>query len=101
MPEVYAFVNQERDRNGLPPLAISALLGEQAQRHASHMNTRGQLYHSDPSTYGGEIIGNGAPNWQAQFDAWMGSPSHREIILGDFQTFGAAGSGSYRVMQFA
>ncbi len=100
---MYEDINKERAAAGLQPVTHSALLTNQAQHHASSMNyMKAQVFHSSPGTYGGECVGKGAPNWAAQVNAWMASPSYKEIILNPaFRTVGIGGSADYRVAQFA
>jgi uncharacterized protein YkwD len=104
MASMIEMINEERARNGLGPVIQSALLTRQSQNHAATMYRERTLSHSDPGTYGGECVGRGAPNWRAQLDAWLASPTHHNIIMNpNWVHVGGAESTDriFRVIQFS
>ncbi|MBN1452212.1 MAG: hypothetical protein JW963_14450 [Anaerolineales bacterium] len=93
--QIGVLINNERQANGLPELAINALLANAAQKHAADMACNSMLSHtgSDGSyastriagtgyaaSYTEEIIyAGGGP--QTAFDWWMDDKLHRDAIL--------------------
>jgi uncharacterized protein YkwD len=95
-------INQRRSANGLPALTPHGGLAAAAQRYATLHFGRGPytLNHNldgSPSDranregyYGwiGEVLVTGSPSAQGLLDVWMGSPPHRDILMGDFVDMG-------------
>lgn len=98
-------LNQQRNSNGLPSLALVSELTQAARRHSRDMADNNFTGHtgSDGSNGGqrmreagynwttwGEIIGWGfGGDTESMVNWWMNSPSHRAIILsGSFTDFG-------------
>jgi uncharacterized protein YkwD len=93
--QIGGLINNERQANGLPALAVNSLLAGAAQRHAADMACNSMLSHtgSDGSyvnsriaatgygaSYTEEIIyAGGGP--QVAFDWWMSDKLHRDAIL--------------------
>ncbi|MGB7873421.1 MAG: NBR1-Ig-like domain-containing protein [Anaerolineales bacterium] len=93
--QIESLINAERQKNGLPTLAINASLTTAAQNHAADMACNSMLSHtgSDGSyvntrvvragyspSYSEEIIyAGGGP--QVAFDWWMSDKLHRDAIL--------------------
>jgi uncharacterized protein YkwD len=93
--QVGALINDARQANGLPPLAVNSLLESAAQKHSADMACHNMLSHtgSDGSyvsariaatgygaSYTEEIIyAGGGP--QAAFEWWMSDKLHRDAIL--------------------
>ena len=103
-----ALLNQQRNQNGLPSLAVNAALTASARGHSIDMVTHNLEQHngSDGSTpqqrmkaagYGGswwgEIIYWGGGSYGTPSQAvtwWMNDPPHKDVILGTHYTdFGA------------
>ena len=99
-------VNRERGNSGLSPLREEPLLNETAQRHANDMLARSFYGHEPPegttalerSRAAGyrprlvaENIARGQETVEEVMKGWMGSPTHREHILGS--SFRDLGSG--------
>jgi hypothetical protein len=91
-------VNQQRAAAGLPPLVESGGLTSLAQQHSAYMATTANLTHSGnlggtvgsvlPSYTGAaENVGQG-PSVGTVTNLFMGSPTHRSAILGNFDTGG-------------
>lgn len=94
--EVLKIVNQERQKQGLEPLVISAKLTDIANKKAQDMADNGYFDHTSP-TYGspfdmlkrfgvqytaaGENIAAGQKNATEVMDSWMNSSGHRANIL--------------------
>jgi len=76
--QVVALMNQQRANHGLPPLASSSVLFEQAQQWSNHMASVGRMYHSGHAP---ENVAMGYPTALAVVEAWMASPGHRANIL--------------------
>lgn len=106
--EVLALVNRERQKGGLPPLAGDPALSAIAQDHAEDMAGRHYFSHTSPEgqdpfdrlkaagiSYrrAGENIACNTEGARSVVRLWMGSPRHKQNILGDFTR---AGVGSYR-----
>ena len=106
--EILLLVNRERQKNGLPPLACDGELSAIAEGHAADMARRGYFSHTSPEgkdpfdrlreagiTYrlAGENISWNTEGTRSVVRLWMGSPRHKQNILGDFTK---AGVGSYR-----
>jgi uncharacterized protein YkwD len=94
--------NHERARAGLRPYNVNDKLQATATRYAALMASRGQMSHSvDGTSVGGRIAAAGY-SWQrageniaagqsspeAVTAAWMGSPGHRQNILGPYPDVG-------------
>ncbi len=94
--EVLKIVNQERQKQGLKPLVISAKLTDIANKKAKDMADNGYFDHTSP-TYGspfdmlkrfgvkytmaGENIAAGQKNATEVMNSWMNSSGHRANIL--------------------
>ncbi len=98
-------VNAERARHGLPPFAWNDSAGEAAHVHSADMAQMGVMQHdgSDGSNAGdrltaagfrwaswGETVGAGQPGPADIVSAWLNSPPHKEILLGDFTYVGVS-----------
>jgi uncharacterized protein YkwD len=97
-----ALHNQERTRAGLRPYAAHEKLQACATRYAALMAARGQMSHSADGTSVGGRIGAAGYSWQRAGEniaagqsspeqvtqAWMGSPGHRQNILGPYPDVG-------------
>jgi uncharacterized protein YkwD len=99
-----ALLNQQRNQNGLPSLAVNAALTASARGHSIDMVTHNLAQHngSDGSTpqqrmkaagYGGswwgEIIYWGGGSYGTPSQAvtwWMNDPPHKDVILGTHYT---------------
>jgi uncharacterized protein YkwD len=94
--------NAEREKAGLRGMLQNAQLESSAMRYAALMASRGQMSHSvDGTSVGGRIAATGY-SWQrageniaagqrspeAVTAAWMGSPGHRQNILGPYPDVG-------------
>jgi len=78
-------LNQIRANHSLHSLEQRGDLQEMAQGWAEHMAATGDLTHS-PGTVP-EVVGYGE-DWRAVFAAFMDSPRHRAILLGDWTRVG-------------
>jgi uncharacterized protein YkwD len=99
-------VNAEREKAGLPPVRPDPVLDETARRHAQDMLARSYYGHDSPEgataidrsklagykpRFIGENVARGQYSTDEVMDGWMGSPIHREHILGNlFTDVGAA-----------
>ena len=96
-----ARVNRERGKAGLLPVREEPLLDETALRHAQDMLARSYYGHDSPEgttaldrsklsgykpRFIGENIARGQYSAEEVMDGWMGSPIHREHILGNLFT---------------
>jgi len=121
--QIESLINSERQANGLPALAVNALLAGAAQRHAADMACNSTLSHtgSDGSyvnsriaatgygaSYSEEIIyAGGGP--QTAIDWWMSDKLHRDAILSTkaseigigYAYLSSSGYGGYIVVNFA
>lgn len=104
--QLFARVNAERERAGLLPVRPDPLLDETALRHAQDMLARSYYGHDSPEgstalerskaqgyrpRFIGENVARGQYSTEEVMDGWMGSPIHREHILGKlFTDVGAA-----------
>jgi uncharacterized protein YkwD len=99
--ELFHLVNAERAAHGLGQVGWNDQLGGLAQRWSDHMAGSGSFSHQnlnailqDPAYWGfsalGENIISGGCGMSAgqMHAAWMGSPSHRANILGNFSALG-------------
>lgn len=93
--ELLTFINNERNANGLPSLAVNDLLQSTAQTKAEDMVKNSYFSHTSPTygspfdmmknsgilykTAGENIAGN--PSIKDAFDSWMNSEGHRDNIL--------------------
>jgi uncharacterized protein YkwD len=97
--------NREREKEKLPPLALSSELCEAAAVQAKDIAAHHLLDHtgSDGSTVGDRVkrtgyvylnvaenIADGQSTVESAMKAWMDSPPHRESVLGDYTEMGAA-----------
>lgn len=80
-------INAERSRSNLPLLSPDGDLFEVAQRHSTQMAEEGRLFHNlsldvDVSGWAllGENVGRG-PRVELIHQAFMASPTHRDLIL--------------------
>ncbi|HET6486166.1 MAG TPA: CAP domain-containing protein, partial [Spirochaetia bacterium] len=98
--QVLAWVNQARQRTGLPPVESDDLLSTTAQAWSRYLAATGLLSHtgSDGSRVldryravggtdarVGEILGAGRNLGEIE-RAWLGSDSHRQLVLEPFWT---------------
>ena len=99
-------VNAEREKAGLLPVRPDPVLDETARRHAQDMLARSYYGHDSPEgataldrsklagykpRFIGENVARGQYSTDEVMDGWMGSPIHREHILGQlFTDVGAA-----------
>jgi uncharacterized protein YkwD len=94
--QVLVLVNQEREKVGVPSLALSQELGDAARRHSRDMATHNFLSHfgsdgSDPDTRikdagyqfleTGEDCAAGFTSAEEAVNGWMNSAGHRETLL--------------------
>jgi uncharacterized protein YkwD len=86
-------VTAMRAAHGLPPLQEAPDLTAYANDHSWKMATRGSLWHSNlsnvPGTWTsvGENVGHASQVWLS-VRAMMDSPSHRQVLLGDWREIG-------------
>lgn len=94
--QVINLTNNERKKNGLPPLQADGSLSKVAQTKSNDMEAKHYFSHTSP-TYGspfdmmrdfgisyksaGENIAMGQPTAQEVVNAWMNSEGHRKNIL--------------------
>ena len=99
-------VNEERAKKGLAPVRPDPILDETALRHAKDMLARSYYGHDSPEgttalerskavgykpRFVGENVARGQYSPDEVMDGWMGSPVHREHILGGmFSDVGSA-----------
>lgn len=96
-------LNAERAARGLAPLDWHDLVARAAQIHSDDMARMGQMQHvgSDGSRAGdrltevgfawgawGEAVAAGQPTADDVIAAWLNSPGHRAILLGDYRYVG-------------
>ncbi len=96
IPTLYQRLNQERIKNGLPPLNYSDKLAQAAFNKAQNMFAQNYWAHYGPDgttpwnfilaagyqyQYAGENLAKNFLFTQNVVDAWMASPTHRENIL--------------------
>ena len=90
-------VNQHRAENGLPPLVLSADLGDAANYHSEDMATNNYFDHQlsdgtgwsqnirnfgyDQNTWRGENIAAGNSDPDATYQQWLNSPGHNANML--------------------
>ena len=92
---IVMFTNQERQRYGLPPLAIDIHLVKSARRHAIWMTSNQTLQHTNQPL--AENIAVGQRTSQEAVRCWMNSSGHRANILnGGHRRIGVA---AYRTAQ--
>ncbi len=115
--EVCILTNQERERQGLPPLTLDVKMSEAAQAHAVDMHTRSYFSHDNPEGespfdrmrnlgiefgYAAENIARGYPTPQDVIDGWMKSSGHRANILhSKMKRIGVGYHRGYWVQNFA
>lgn len=87
--EVIVLVNKERAANGLPALAVSTTLMDNAERWSVFMAENDVFYHSDYIV--GENVGAGYLTPEEVVAGWMDSSGHRANIL--HPSFTQAGAG--------
>ncbi|KAJ2747292.1 hypothetical protein GGI20_000627 [Coemansia sp. BCRC 34301] len=113
--------NQQRARNGLPPLKWLPSIDTAAQRHSEYQRSIGRITHSGGNAQtsslaarldavnfdyrtAAENVGASFPSVDSVTTAWMNSPGHRANILGRALTVcggGLAGPGNYFTIDFA
>lgn len=101
--DLILIINIERGNRGQTFFLTDSRVAAAAAAHAADMAAMRSVQHqgSDGSDAGDRLIaegftwsrwaenlGGGFVDPQALFDAWMGSPSHRANLLGDFQYVG-------------
>lgn len=93
-----ALINQYRQENGLPPLAIDPQLEDASRWMSADMSARNYFSHTDSlgrnpfqrmaafgysyNTWLGENLAAGATSAQQAFDLWRASPGHNANMLG-------------------
>ncbi|MCQ6279163.1 hypothetical protein JN080_07855 [Bacillus sp. EB600] len=116
--QVIELTNNERRKNGLPPLSADASLSKVAQTKTNDMNAKHYFSHTSP-TYGspfdmmrdfgvtyraaGENIAMGQTTAQQVVTSWMNSEGHRKNILSTNYTnigVGYTSSGNYWSQMF-
>jgi uncharacterized YkwD family protein len=116
--QVIELTNNERRKNGLPPLSADASLSKVAQTKTNDMNSKHYFSHTSP-TYGspfdmmrdfgvtyraaGENIAMGQTTAQQVVTSWMNSEGHRKNILSTSYTnigVGYTSSGNYWSQMF-
>jgi uncharacterized YkwD family protein len=116
--QVIELTNNERRKNGLPPLSSDASLSKVAQTKTNDMNSKHYFSHTSP-TYGspfdmmrdfgvtynsaGENIAMGQTTAQQVVTSWMNSEGHRKNILSPNYTnigVGYTSSGNYWSQMF-
>jgi uncharacterized protein YkwD len=85
-----------RQQHGLAPLPESHVLTDLATEHSWRMAKQRQIFHSSswelsqppaPWSAIGEIVGVASQPWQV-IRAFMDSPEHRDVLLGDWTEIG-------------
>lgn len=82
-----------RAAHGLPPLQEASDLTEYANEHSWKMATHGSIWHSNlnnvPGTWtsAGENVAHASQVWLTVREM-MDSPSHRQVMLGDWREIG-------------
>jgi uncharacterized protein YkwD len=74
-----SYTNDERVRNGLPPLEVDKDLMETARTHAAWMTRTHNMVHTALAV--AENIAMGQPHSSEAVRSWMNSPGHRANIL--------------------
>jgi uncharacterized YkwD family protein len=116
--QVIELTNNERRKNGLPPLSADASLSKVAQTKTNDMNAKHYFSHTSP-TYGspfdmmrdfgvtyraaGENIAMGQTSAQQVVTSWMNSEGHRKNILSTSYTnigVGYTSNGNYWSQMF-
>lgn len=101
----YNLVNNHRAAVGLRPLQVSGFLEASATQWTLHMANTGRMEHNNPLPRGvyGECIGRGYATASAMVTAWMNSPSHKAILLGNYTQIGIGfvSDGGWWTAQFA
>lgn len=91
-----SLINQSRTSAGLAPLSVASELVSYARSHTDEMIAAGKIFHSSNAQLAGassgwsalgENVGMG-PDPQVLHSAFMGSPSHRANILGNYNYVG-------------
>lgn len=100
---------------GLAPVACDPVISAVAQGHAEDMERRDYFSHTSPEgidVFGrlasagvanpraSENIAYGCNSARSVVALWMGSPKHREHILGDFTKVGVGAYDLYYVLVF-
>lgn len=104
--QVIDLTNQKRLEQGLPPLKVSPVLNQVAQRKANDMFTVGYWAHTSPTgrdpwsffrevgydyLYAGENLARDFMDSESVVTAWMNSPTHRDNIINNhYQEIGLA-----------
>jgi hypothetical protein len=95
---LHSLLNQERWANGQPGLLRNAAMDQVAADWAAEMARTGTMSHNPnysaqiPAgwTRAGENVAQGYPDASSMHAGWMGSPGHRDNILGDYTDVGIA-----------
>lgn len=116
--DMLQFINEERTKAGVGEVIINKSLIKAAEAKACEMNQKDYFSHQDPSgrwgwhfleennvfyDKAGENLAKDVfePNAKTDMDAFMNSPSHREIILDpEYEMVGYASCGVYTVQYF-
>lgn len=108
--QVLVLINQQRIAQGLAPFAWQANLAAAAQAHSQDLAAHHFCSHngSDGSNPGtriaragyrarawGETVGCGQQTPGDVVNAWMNSPGHRAILMGQYQHAGVGHAGNY------
>lgn len=99
-------VNQSRENQGLPPLAVNPYLTQAAELKAQDMLAKGYFSHESPEntsawyfielsgysySHAGENLARDFSEGQALVDAWLNSEPHRQNIMSsDYRETGLA-----------
>ena len=84
--------NRERERHGLPKLAVDGRLMKSARRHTAWMARSMVLQHTSAAV--GENIAQGQGSATEAVQDWMNSPGHRANILSS--SYSRIGVAAYR-----
>lgn len=95
-----AEINKVRARYSLPTLSLSPALVVAAKVSADTQAARGQCGHFSRLVGASEICAGGQSSAAAAVQGWLGSPGHRNAMLGQWSRMGGARSGPYWAVQF-
>ncbi|MDA7978820.1 MAG: CAP domain-containing protein [Pirellulales bacterium] len=101
--QLIEYTNKERERHGLPPIAMDESLVKSARQHAWWMVRANTLQHTSAPV--AENIAMGQRTASEVVRDWMNSPGHRANMLGNYTRIGAAayqtkGETCYWCLQF-
>lgn len=116
--KVVELTNQERAKNGVPPLKIDSKLSKMARDKSRDMQTSHYFDHTSPTygspfdmmkkygityNYAGENIAMGQRSPEEVVNAWMNSEGHRKNILNSNYNYigvGYVAEGNYWTQEF-